>query len=85
MILHTINKPGVLASCFDLISEKDAVVLLEDGIYLSNQIIPGKVYAIEADLLARGIKLSASNRIKVIDYPRFVELTIEASKTCAWF
>ena len=85
MILHTINKPGVLASCFDLISEKDAVVLLEDGIYLSNQTIPGKAYAIEADLRARGIKIRASSRIEMIDYCRFVELTIEARKTCSWF
>jgi sulfur relay protein TusB/DsrH len=85
MILHTINKPESLLSCEDLIKDSDSVLLLEDGVYLANDPIPGLVHALRSDVLARGFKILERQKIKLIDYEEFVELTCRAEKVCAWF
>ena len=85
MILHTINKPEALPSCSELIKDSDSVLLLEDGVYLVNESIPGVVYALKKDLQARGFKILERNKIKLIDYKEFVELSCRADKVCAWF
>ena len=85
MILHTINKPESLLSCQELIKDSDSVLLLEDGVYLANDPIPGLVHALRSDVLARGFKILERQRIKLIDYKEFVELTCRAEKVCAWF
>ena len=85
MMLHTINKPDALLSCNELIKDSDSVLLLEDGVYLANQSIPGLVYVLKKDLQARGFKILERNKIKLIDYKEFVELSCRADKVCAWF
>ena len=82
MILHTINKPTALEQCANLISNEDAVVLMEDGVLLNITGLPGHVYLLQSDAAARGITAEES---KLIDYHRFVELTIEADAVCNWF
>ena len=85
MILHTINKPEKLLSCIELIEDSDFVLLIEDGVYLANDSIPGVVHALRTDVLARGFKILEKQKIKLIDYKQFVELTCRAEKVCAWF
>ena len=85
MMLHTINKPDALLSCNELIKDSDSVLLLEDGVYLANQSIPGLIYVPKKDLQARGFKILERNKIKLIDYKEFVELSCRADKVCAWF
>ena len=85
MILHTINKPEKLLSCTDLIEDSDLVLLMEDGVYLANDPMPGVVYALRTDLLARGFKILEKQKITLIDYKEFAELTCRADKICAWF
>ena len=85
MMLHTINKPDALLSCNELIKDSDSVLLLEDGVYLANQSIPGLVYVLKKDLQARGFKILERSKIKLIDYKEFVELSCRADKVCAWF
>ena len=85
MILHTINKPEKLLSCTELIEDSDLVLLIEDGVYLANDFIPGVVHALRTDVLARGFKILEKQKIKLIDYKQFVELTCRAEKVCAWF
>ena len=85
MILHTINKPEKLLSCTELIEDSDLVLLIEDGVYLANDSIPGVVHALRTDVLARGFKILEKQKIKLIDYKQFVELTCRAEKVCAWF
>ena len=65
MILHTINKPEKLLSCTELIEDSDLVLLMEDGVYLANDSIPGVVHALRTDVLARGFKIpeKAENQI----------------------
>ena len=85
MILHTINKPDGLLGCMELIEDTDLVLLIEDGVYLANDRIPGAVHALRTDVLARGFKILERQQIKLIDYKEFVELTCRADKICAWF
>ena len=85
MMLHTINKPAALLSCKELIKYSDSVLLLEDGVYLANEPIPGVVYALKKDLQARGFKFLERKKVKLIDYKEFVELSCRADKVCAWF
>ena len=85
MILHTINKPEKLLSCIELIENSDLVLLMEDGVYLANDPIPGVVHALRADVVARGFKILEEQKIELIDYKEFVELTCRAEKVCAWF
>ena len=85
MILHTINKPEKLLSCIELIENSDSVLLMEDGVYLANDPIPGVVHALRTDVVARGFKILEGQKIKLIDYKEFVELTCRAEKVCAWF
>ena len=85
MMLHTINKPKALVSCNELIKDSDCVLLLEDGVSLANEPIPGIVYALKKDLQARGFKILKRRKIKLINYKEFVELSCRADKVCAWF
>ena len=85
MMLHTINKPKALQSCNELIKDSDCVLLLEDGVYLANEPIPGIVYALKKDIQARGFKILKRRKIKLINYKEFVELSCRADKVCAWF
>ena len=85
MILHTINKPEKLLSCTELIEDSDLVLLMEDGVYLANDLIPGVVHALRTDVLARGFRILEKQKIKLIDFKEFVELTCRADKICAWF
>ena len=85
MILHTINKPSALSLCRHLISNEDLVVLLEEGVYLGEESLPGKVHAIMADLVARGMDSKLAPEITRINYSDFVALATEADKVCSWF
>ena len=84
MILHTVNKTTAWAKCSGLITEQDEVVMLEDGVYLAlSEIKTG--HAIRADVEARGLLKRLPKHVRLIDYPDFVRLCIEADKICAWF
>ena len=85
MVLHTINKIEALLLCQDLIAENDKVVLLEDGVYLALRTLPFRAFAINADVNARGLSHRISKETTKIDYIDFVDLCVEAEKTCSWF
>lgn len=85
MILHTVNKSPLkhhsLHSCLQFLGAADAILLLEDGVYgglrnvdfgLEQANCP--VYAISADVLARGLESRLVEGIKLVDYAGFVEL-----------
>lgn len=71
--------------CRIAFTQGDAVLLLEDGVFLGLGELPFPAYAISADVRARGLQTRLGADIDVIDYAGFVELTTQASKVCAWF
>lgn len=97
MILHIVNKSPysnpALASCLRLISRDDALLLIEDGVYVGlgeaaelealDEAVP--VYALVPDLAARGVLNALAPRIKAIEDRAFVELTLTYPKSQSWF
>ena len=95
MILHTINKNnGALHRCLSLISDEDAVLLIEDGVYAAlscreNQKLwdtrpQVKKYAMVNDLAMRGISDRVLPFFEQVDWPDFVSLSLEYEKVISW-
>ncbi len=96
MILHTINKNNeALHRCLSLIGNKDAVLLIEDGVYAAltskkNQAVwdalsPGvKTYVMADDLAVRGISDKMLPFFGCVDWSGFVSLSLEYEKVISW-
>ena len=100
-ILHTVNRSASagesLASCLRAAVSGSGVLLMEDGVYaaraggLDAQLLCGvgeriQIYALQADLQARGIApAELLGRVQIVDYNGFVVLTCEYDKVLAWF
>lgn len=99
--LHTINKSPYsntsLASCLQVCTKYDAILLLEDGVFGASKGSPLaeqlqrliadniKVYAMINDVKARGIGEKLLDNIQLIDYENFVQLTIEHRCVQSWY
>jgi len=96
-VLHTVNKSPfthkTLDECARFALEGAPILLLEDGVYAAvagsayepklKEIMKGReVYAISADIKARGIERVVEN-VKVVGYDVFVDL-VEKHKTHSW-
>jgi len=95
MLLHTINKSPydhrALRSCIQFCSAGDAIVLLEDGVYgVTHQDLQQsalediKLFAVQADLLARGLPDPQTERIQIITYDTFVALCVDYPRIKSW-
>ena len=97
-ILHTVNKSPFqkndLASCLAHVSDDDAVLLIEDGVYgavsgtsAADQVKNSKatVYVLGVDLAARGIaEDKVGDGVKIVGYDGFVDLAAEHSAINSW-
>lgn len=98
--LHTVNRSPysheALRSCVKICAPSDAILLLEDGVlgalpsphnsHLSVLIQEGvKVFAIDADVQARGLASRLISGVTLIDYEGFVELTIQHTRVQSWY
>jgi len=97
-MLHTVNKSPFsspsLEHCLEVIDKGDKVLLFEDGIYgamagsafeakLKAAMKDKEVYALSADLKARGVS-KVVDGVKVVGYDGFVDL-VEANKVNNWY
>ena len=92
--LHTINKTGQpLELCLRSLSKGDSLLFIEDGVYqlleamdvLEDVSHSCKLYALEADLVARGITGDSQILASPVSYRQFVELTESHDKALSWF
>jgi tRNA 2-thiouridine synthesizing protein B len=98
-MLHIINKSpfekNSLQSCLSCAKAGSAILLIEDGVYgvLKNSVIEGDVknamdsmtvYALEADVKARGIADKVLDGVQLIDYSGFVDLSCENERLQSW-
>ncbi len=98
-MLHIVNKSpfdrNSLESCLRLASKGSAVLLIEDGVYgatrgcsvetkVQGAMANIKVYALGADLQARGIADRILDGVTVVDYSGFVDLVAEHSNLQSW-
>ncbi|UAW96877.1 sulfurtransferase complex subunit TusB [Halopseudomonas nanhaiensis] len=96
LLRHAPHTDPSFASCLRAIAAGQNLLLLEDAVYAllpaTNQsqalgFLPAsiRIYAIESDLLGRGLALDAvPARVQLIDYPRFVELCVAHEKVISW-
>lgn len=99
--LHTVNKSPfshtTLASCLSVCQPGDALLLIEDGVYAALPSSPQaeqlrharsagiRVYALEPDLIARGLAEQHVEAIELTDYAGFVRLSVEQRRTQSWY
>ena len=96
-MLHTVNKSPFsntsLESCLRFITPDDVILLMEDGVYaaargtgrshlIEQALQRGKVYALQADLKARGLT-DLIEGVELADYDTFVDL-LEQHSSHAW-
>ncbi len=96
-MLHTVNKSpfahSSLESCLRFVQAGDVILLMEDGVYaaagstsrshlIEQALKNGPVYAIQADIKARGLTDLVTG-IQLADYDKFVEL-LEQHSSHAW-
>jgi tRNA 2-thiouridine synthesizing protein B len=94
-MLHTVNKSpdaSALRQCLHVIGADDVLVLIEDGVYCAltaNAVdswveTPLTVYAILADVEARGLLGRLDPRVAMIDYEHFVSLCVAHPASKRW-
>ena len=84
-MLHIISNPNASAPCTLHLLEDDAVILIGDGVYaITGNKLDGRVpvYALESDLLARGV-LATSN-VTPTKMSQFVALVVEHANSVTW-
>lgn len=98
-MLHIVNKSpfqcNSLDSCLRLATKGSAVLLIEDAVYGATKgssveakvqaaMANVKVYALSADLQARGMAHRVLDGVTVVDYGGFVDLVAEHSNCQSW-
>ncbi|MEX0963038.1 MAG: sulfurtransferase complex subunit TusB [Pseudohongiellaceae bacterium] len=93
--LHTISHSQssiLLESCLRVISENDAILFIEDGVYhccspfvlqtIGDSI---RLYGLREDMLARATLAQLDDRVEAIDNAGFVQLCCSYDKVVSWF
>jgi tRNA 2-thiouridine synthesizing protein B len=99
--LHTVNKSpfthATLASCLEVCSIYDGILLLEDGVFgaLASAPCADKIstlfnlnltlYALIDDVNARGLQEKIRNNVQLINYTDFVQLSIQHKCVQSWY
>ena len=98
-MLHIVNKShterGALASCLRLAQDGSALLLIEDGIYAATQGAAAasgiaaatarlKVYALQPDVLARGMAGRLVEGVTPVSYAGFVDLVTTHRTNQSW-
>ena len=98
-MLHTVNKSpferNAFDSCLAHVKKGSAILLIEDGVYaVLKGTAPAKkieqamktvpVYALQADVEARGIAGRVLDGVKMVDFGGFVDLAAEHPSVQSW-
>ena len=98
-MLHIVNKSyaqtNSLQSCLRLTKDGHAVLLIEDAVYaatrsgadasgLAAAVTRVKVYALQPDVAARGLKDKVIEGVTLVDYAGFVALVAEQPNCQSW-
>ena len=90
-ILHTASNEAALQRCLRFIAAGDALLLIEDGVYLSrrpsdNSALSGvTLLALKDDLDARGLTLGPKGSVSAATMAGYVQLCCDYDKLINWF
>lgn len=90
--LHIVNqspwRSDSWARCLSMLSDGDAVLLIEDAVYAVNRDdLPANCFVLESDLEARGLAPgvnSANYNLTRVDYAGFVDLACRYDRSVSW-
>lgn len=83
--LHLVNKPAAWAGCHPLLDPEDAVLLIEDGVYLAQQALSGAaLHVLEPDVRARGLSQRIHPNIHPASFDDFVRLVENCDRVVTW-
>lgn len=99
MMLHIINKSPRNNSCFkeclESCTKESSILFIEDGVYACSSLNNNeyhqvqdkniKLYALKADLQARGLIELKNHNFSIVDDQGFVELTINHHSSQSWY
>jgi tRNA 2-thiouridine synthesizing protein B len=99
MILHTVNKSPyshqTLQDCLRVCQQQSSILFIEDGVLAINdgdyctQLIEQNphitFYALQADVVARGLTDTANPAVTLIDDSGFVDLVTQHHCVQSWF
>jgi len=98
MILHTVNKSPLnsdcLASCLRIADSNDSILLIEDGVYAATAHFSAlfdqnkesvHLYALKADVEARGLLDQLAQSCTLVDDEGFVKLSTSCHKVQSWY
>jgi tRNA 2-thiouridine synthesizing protein B len=97
-MLHIVNKSPLDRNSLDTVlstAEGGAIILIEDGVYAATKgnafepklkaaMAKFKVYALQADLEARGIADRVADGVTTVDYAGFVDLVADNKTNQSW-
>lgn len=94
LLSHSPFTDSRLSSCLRLLASHDGLLLTGDAVYALQpgtaqrqalQLMPDNIalFAFDEDLQARAIS-ELPSRVKRLDYPAFVELTLSYAKVNSW-
>lgn len=90
-MLHIINRSVTTTSQTALIRAEDAVLLIEDGVYCGVTSVCETLlqctqhcYALLPDVAARGLSQKTHERLQLISYADFVDLSLAHSPIVSW-
>lgn len=98
-MLHTVNKSpfdhSAFRTCLKFAGQGSAVLLIEDGVYaaardtaVSKQVRDAlksvSIYALAADVEARGLQDRVMDGVRLVDYGGFVDLVVEHDAVQSW-
>lgn len=87
--LHILNKTPDhprFSECLGMLGPDDAIVLIENGVLglvATTHLDAGRVYALSADVSARGLAES-DHGTSLLDYSEWVDLTLKAERVISW-
>ena len=89
LLSHSPFDDGRLSSCLRLLGPQDALMLTGDAVYAllpespwASQLQGLKVFALDEDLIARGIQ--ATSTAQALDYSGFVQCCLDFNKVNSW-
>jgi tRNA 2-thiouridine synthesizing protein B len=84
--LHIINKASALSACLSIAAVEDALLLIEDGVYAATKSGASQrpLYALEADVNARGIAALLGPSVRVVNDTDFVRLAVNHQPIVSW-
>lgn len=89
--LHILNKSPDhprAARCLEMISEKDGLLLIGNGVlFLATGNLPGgagKVFALSPDVDARGLGELTGSDASAVGFTEMVQLSLQAQRVISW-